>query len=76
MKNLKYIYSGIWWYASYPNHYSGDGSKANAEAGELLIEHTVSQLVEMIKQVKADEVVPQLQKQFFEESENPLKTKQ
>jgi len=76
MKNLKYIYSGIWWYASYPNHYSGDGSKANAEAGELLIEHTVSQLVEMIKQVKTDKTVPELQEQFFKESDNPLKTKQ
>jgi len=76
MNQLKYIYTGIWWYASYPNHYGGDGSNANAEAGELLINETVSQLVEMIKMVKADKVVPELQNQFFEESENPLKTKQ
>jgi creatinine amidohydrolase len=76
MNNLKYVYSGIWWYASYPNHYSGDGSKANAGAGELLIGNTVSQLVEMIKLVKADTVVPALQNQFFNEAENPLKTKQ
>lgn len=76
MKSLKYVYSGIWWYAQYPNHYSGDGSKAKAEAGELFIDHTVGQLVEMIKLVKADTVVPALQKQFFEEAEKPLKTKQ
>jgi len=76
MKELKYIYSGIWWYAQYPNHYSGDGSKANAEAGELLINHRVDQLVEMIKLVKADTVVPALQKQFFEKAKEPLKTKQ
>jgi len=76
MKNLKYVYSGIWWYAQYPNHYSGDGSKANAEAGELWINHTVDQLVEMIKLVKADTSVPSLQNQFFNEAENPLKTKQ
>lgn len=76
MKHLEYVYTGIWWYASFPNHYGGDGSKANAEAGELLINETVEQLVKMIRQVKADEVVPELQKQFFEESENPLKTKQ
>ena len=76
MKNLKYVYSGIWWYAQFPNHYSGDGSKANAEAGELWINHTVDQLVEMIKLVKADTSVPSLQKQFFNEAENPLKTKQ
>jgi creatinine amidohydrolase len=76
MKELQYVYTGIWWYASYPNHYGGDGSKANAEAGELLINETVRQLVEMIKQVKADKIVPELQNQFFKESENPVKTKQ
>ncbi|WP_297098552.1 creatininase family protein [uncultured Draconibacterium sp.] len=76
MKNLKYAYSGIWWYASFPNHYAGDGSEANAEAGELIISHTVSQLVEMIKLVKADTVVPDLQQQFYKDAENPLKTKQ
>ena len=76
MNQLKTVYTGIWWYASYPNHYGGDGSKANAEAGELLINETVSQLVEMIKLVKADKLVPELQNQFFKESQNPLKTKQ
>ncbi|WP_167618048.1 creatininase family protein [Maribellus sediminis] len=76
MNKLKYVYTGIWWYASYPNHYGGDGSKANAEAGELLINETVSQLVEMIRLVKADTVVPELQKQFFNEAKDPLKTKQ
>lgn len=76
LKNLPYIYTGIWWYASYPNHYGGDGSKANAKAGELLINSTVDQLVKMIRAVKNDEVVPMLQKQFFDQSENPLKTKQ
>ncbi len=76
MKNLKYVYSGIWWYASYPNHYGGDGSKANAKAGELLINETVKQLVDMIKEVKADTVVPSLQDEFFKKAQNPLKTKQ
>lgn len=76
MKNLKYVYSGIWWYASYPNHYGGDGSKASAEAGELMINETVNQLVEMIKLVKQDKTVPALQNEFFEKTKNPLKTGQ
>ncbi len=75
MKGLEYIYTGIWWYASYPNHYGGDGSKSNAEAGELMINETVNQLVKMIRQVKADKIVPELQNQFFKEAQNPLKTK-
>lgn len=76
LKNLSNVYTGIWWYAKYPNHYGGDGTKANAEAGELLINSTVDQLVKLIQAVKKDEVTPTLQKQFFDESENPLKTKQ
>jgi creatinine amidohydrolase len=76
LKNLTNVYTGIWWYAKYPNHYGGDGSKANAKAGELLINSTVVQLVKMIQAVKKDEVVPALQKQFFDDSEHPLKTKQ
>ena len=76
IKHLKYVYTGIWWYASYPNHYGGDASKANAEAGELLIDETVNQLIEMIRLVKQDTVVPGLQKQFFKDAQNPLKTKQ
>lgn len=76
LKNLPFTYTGIWWYASYPNHYGGDGSKANAQAGELIINKKVDELVQMIQAVKKDKVVPALQKEFFDESENPLKTKQ
>jgi creatinine amidohydrolase len=76
LKNLSNVYTGIWWYAKYPNHYGGDGTKANAQAGELLINSTVSQLVKLIQAVKKDEVTPALQKQFYDESENPLRTKQ
>lgn len=76
MKNLPNVYSGIWWYAQYPDHYSGDGSKANAEAGELLLNSIVNQFVDVIKKIKADTVVPELQEQFFKESENPLETDQ
>jgi len=42
----------------------------------LLINSTVAQLIKMIQAVKKDEMTPSLQKQFFDESENPLKTKQ
>lgn len=76
LKQLQNVYTGIWWYARYPNHYGGDGVKANAEAGELLINAAVDQLVKLIREVKKDQAVPALQNQFFDESQNPLKTKQ
>jgi len=76
LKNLPHVYSGIWWYAKYPNHYSGDGSKANAAAGEILLNAVVEQFVESIRNIKADSIVPTLQEQFFYDAENPLKTQQ
>ena len=76
MKNLPYVFSKIWWYASYPNHYSGDGTKANAQAGELILNSVVEQFVKVIKNIKADKNVPELQEQFFKEAESPLNTKQ
>ena len=74
--NLPNVYTGIWWYAKFPNHYGGDGTKANAQAGELLINSKVDQLVKLIQAVKKDEIVPNLQKEFFDKSENPIETKQ
>lgn len=76
LSTLPHVYSGIWWYARYPNHYSGDGSKATAEAGELILNSVVDQFVGTIRNIKTDKNVPALQEQFFREAENPLKTKQ
>src|SRR2546429_884090 len=33
-----FLYTGIWWYARFPNHYSGDGSVAAKEMGEWNVE--------------------------------------
>ncbi len=74
--NLSHVYTGIWWYASYPNHYSGDGSKATYEAGKLILDSVVEDLTEVIRSVKADRNVPELQERYFMEAENPLDTGQ
>lgn len=76
INNLNHVYTGIWWYASYPNHYSGDGSKATAEAGELILDSITEQFAEVIRSIKADTNVPALLEQFFKDSKNPLGTPQ
>lgn len=76
LENLPYAYTGIWWYAKYPNHYAGDGSEANAEIGNLLINSEAEQLVSLIKALKKDNQIFKLQQLFYQQSENPLKTKQ
>ena len=76
ISNLDHGYTGIWWYASFPNHYAGDGSKATAEAGQLIMDSVVAQFADVIKDIKEDKNVPQLMEQFYKDAENPLSTKQ
>ncbi|MFC1607825.1 creatininase family protein, partial [Candidatus Latescibacterota bacterium] len=76
LENLPYAYTGIWWYAKYPNHYAGDGSNASGEIGELLITSEVNQLAELIRVLKKDDRILELQQRFFNEAELPLETKQ
>jgi len=74
--DLPYTYTGIWWYAKYPNHYAGDGSYASEELGNLILDHDAGQLVKMIRSVKADKTVMELQNEFYQKSAKPLKTEQ
>ncbi len=69
-------YTGIWWYAQYPNHYAGDATKSSVELGKLLAESKADQLVQLIKAVKKSNKIEDLQNQFYKDAVNPLKTKQ
>jgi creatinine amidohydrolase len=70
------VYTGIWWYARFPNHYAGDASAANKELGEFEQKEWSRQIAEAIKAIKADDVSLKLQNQFFEDAKHPLDTKQ
>ncbi len=76
LEGLKDTYTAIWWYARFPNHYAGDGAPANAELGNLVLDAQAEQLAAMIRAVKADTKVLELQKRFFDESDKPLTTPQ
>jgi len=76
LSGLEDAYTAIWWYARFPNHYAGDGSPANAELGNLLLDHEAEQLAAMIRSVKADTKALELQNRFFDEAEAPLRTPQ
>jgi creatinine amidohydrolase len=70
------VYTGIWWYARFPNHYQGDASGATAARGAALQEIRADAIASAIRGIKADQVGPRLQKEFFEESAHPIDTKQ
>lgn len=67
--SLPNLYTGIWWYASYPNHYAGEGAQASKELGEVMTANVVDQLVKALKAVKADKKTQELQREFHQRSE-------
>jgi len=70
------VYTGIWWYARFPNHYSGDGSAATKELGQFQLNWWISTLVKTIQSVKADDASLKLQNEFYEKAKHPLDTPQ
>ena len=70
------VYTGIWWYARFPEHYSGNGSDATLELGQADMTAYVSNLADALRAIKADQTSLQLQNEFFEKSQHPLDTKQ
>jgi len=70
------VYTGIWWYARFPDHYSGDGSVAAKELGLWHIDAWIGSIVEAIRAIKADDTSLKLQNEFYEKSKHPLETRQ
>jgi creatinine amidohydrolase len=69
------LYTAIWWYARFPNHYSGEGAAATKELGEFDMKEWTSELVTALRAVKADSESLKLQNEFFEKARHPLETK-
>ncbi len=66
LSHLPANFSGISWYANYPNHYAGDARTASIAKGEALSSIMVEALAEFIAAVKADQAAPGLSREFFE----------
>jgi creatinine amidohydrolase len=70
------VYTGIWWYARFPNHYAGEGAVASRELGEFEARTWIDGIVRAIRAVKADQESLRLQNEFYERSRHPLDTRQ
>ena len=70
------VYTGIWWYARFPDHYAGDGASATKQLGEFDQRNWSHVIADALKAIKADEESPMLQKDFFEKAQHPLQTPQ
>jgi len=70
------LYTAIWWYARFPEHYSGNGALATKELGEYRTNSWIDAIVKSIQAVKADQTSLQLQNEFYEKAKHPLDTQQ
>lgn len=61
------IYRGVWWYASFPNHYAGKGETGTVEVGKLVTDHAVNSIVKALKAVKEDTQTLEIQNKYFED---------
>jgi creatinine amidohydrolase len=57
LDKMPFGYTGIWWYANYPNHYASDVAQPDKRLGELLLESESGQLAELIRFLKVNNTV-------------------
>jgi len=70
------VYTGIWWYGKFPDHYAGDGAAATRELGEFDMKAAAANIATAIRAIKADQNSLRLQNEFFSRSKQPVQTKQ
>lgn len=60
------IYTPIWWYSSFPNHYSGEGAKATTEFGKFVADHEIATFLKALRTIKNDTKTLGLQNEFYD----------
>jgi creatinine amidohydrolase len=70
------VYTGIWWYARFPDHYAGDGSAASRELGEYQMNWWVDSVSRVLAAIKADDTTLKLQQEFYQKTTHPIDTPQ
>jgi len=73
LDKMPFGYTGIWWYANYPNHYASDVAQPDRRLGELLLESESGQLAELIRYLKVNNTVEELQEEFQKRADDPVK---
>jgi creatinine amidohydrolase len=74
LEALPHAYTGIWWYARFPNHFASDVNTPDKQLGELLLNTVAGQLSELIAFMKKDNTVENLQNEFFKRTEKVVAT--
>lgn len=70
LASIPHLFTGLSWYANYPDHYVGDAKVATAEKGKILQDFEVNELAKFIKLVKEDQVLPTLSQEFHSKTKH------
>lgn len=65
------LFTGLWWYADYPDHYCGDGRRGTVRKGAAILADGARNVAKIVRAVKRDRVVPRLQREFHARSVRP-----
>ena len=71
LSKMPFGYTGIWWFAKFPNHFASDVNTPNKRLGELVIDSEAGQVAELVRYLKKDNTIEQLQEEFFKKADNP-----
>ena len=74
LKATEEAFTGIFWYADYPDHYAGDARPATAALGEVALAGWVKGLVKVLRAVKQDTMARKLQAEFHRRAEAPSRS--
>lgn len=72
LSKMPFGYTGIWWFAKFPNQFASDLNTPNKRLGEILISRDARQISELVKFLKNENTIQQLQEEFFKKANNPL----
>jgi creatinine amidohydrolase len=65
------VFTGIGWYARFPNHYAGDSAGATTARGQASTSATAVRIANALRAIKRDETGLRLQKEFFDKTARP-----
>lgn len=65
------VFTGINWYAAYPEQTAGDPTGASAAFGEDMLHFNAQNLTEAVRAIKADKILPRLFDEFYNKSVAP-----
>lgn len=60
--------TGVNWFTSCPQIYVGNARFSTVERGKRYVEHYVGEIVDKVKKIKADTVLPELQQEYYRKS--------